>query len=181
MNLFTIRNISPATSFPRYRTIIGNFRWISVIAATVTLLGAEGRAGQCSSKDSDYLDKAIVRAEKTLTSPVSGQKIWSEIRGLFKKYGKCDDGYIAEEISDLAGKLLATRWSTSKSFFISTQGDEKFINFVERHVSMVIPPDDLAQMRHNLETDCPKALKSFCGKILNKLAGVYKEADGLHP
>ena len=58
---------------------------------------------------------------------------WDELYAAYKNLLNCDNGGVAEELSDTIMKLLANKW-VSRVSELSTQ-DEKFKNFILGHIN----------------------------------------------
>jgi hypothetical protein len=93
-------------------------------------------------------------------------KAWNSVYRFYKQFSHCDDGGIAEGVSDAVAKLLANRWGSVIDFVKLASNDKGFENFVVRHVDDTIDwSHDAPLINENARLRCPSSSSRLC-KIL---------------
>lgn len=90
---------------------------------------------------------------------------WDSLYKWYKAYRHCDDGGIAEGISEDVGRMLAHHWSTLPNLDQLARQDAGFKRFVIRHVDATLGDDDLQNIRENAILNCPRGLHDICGEL----------------
>ena len=90
---------------------------------------------------------------------------WGALYKWYRAFRHCDDGGIAEGISEDVGRILADRWSTLPEFAQLGRQDARFKKFVIRHIDATLIDDDLKQIQKNAITKCPPWLQDICGEL----------------
>jgi hypothetical protein len=93
-------------------------------------------------------------------------KTWSELHAWAKQYPECDDGYLAEGVSDVVSIWLAERWKTLPALARECRRDAKFRAFVLRHIDELMTPETAAQIVINAKEKCPKQHIALCKEIV---------------
>ncbi len=117
--------------------------------------GQEGPARKvCTEKDASLAIEAS-------TSPNN----WESMYEVFKKFGHCDDGAMAEGYDDTVVRLLAKDWKHIGALVRLAATDKSFEGFVLRHISETVPDEELSAAASNAKTACPVGESRLCGLI----------------
>jgi hypothetical protein len=108
----------------------------------------------CTDKDANLAIEAS-------TSPSN----WEAMYQVFKKFGHCDDGAIAEGYDDTVVRLLAKDWRHVDALVRLVASDKSFERFVLQHISETVPDDELDAAANNVKTACPAGQSRLCGAI----------------
>ena len=139
--------------------------WHFVIAVYlgITFLALPHRgyaeAHSCSATEAE-------RAE----SEVDGLHSWETLFKWYRAHRQCDDGGIAEGISEAVARNLVDRWETFAHFAELATRTPGFGRFVVQHVDETLDSNDLKKIHANAATRCPTKLRAFCDD-LKKAAG----------
>lgn len=109
---------------------------------------------RCSQQDVMKADEAVDHL-----------KSWTAVHRVFRQYGKCDDGGIAEGYSDAVAKLLAWHWASLNELTRLTQKDPLFERFVLAHVDQTIGLDEGKAIIVNARDQCPAGAQSLCRRL----------------
>jgi hypothetical protein len=90
---------------------------------------------------------------------------WDDLYGFYKQFAQCDDGSIAEGVSDAVARLLAERWDTFPHFVSLISSDSIFKEFVVDHVDETAPVDALHKISDNANRRCPHGQTHLCKEI----------------
>ena len=104
-------------------------------------------------------------------------RTWSDLHAWNKNYPKCDDGYFAEGLSEFVVASFAKRWETLHLLEAEIIADNKFEEFVLKHIDSTTDGDDLAVVIRNAKTKCPATLGAFCKRIAEKARMALKEIE----
>lgn len=111
-------------------------------------------ASRCSDRDA-------MEAEEGAGS----LKDWRAVYRAFKRYGKCDDGGIAEGYSDAVVQLLAFHWSSIGELSRLEQKDPIFGRFVISHIDETADGDQEKAIEAFARGHCPAGLEKLCKRI----------------
>jgi hypothetical protein len=90
---------------------------------------------------------------------------WEAVRRFHKTYLLCDDGGIAEGVSDAVTKLLANKWADYWKLQSSLAADTRFRRFVLKHIDATVPTETLQAVSRNARQRCPKGSTQACKEI----------------
>jgi hypothetical protein len=94
-------------------------------------------------------------------------KTWESVYFFYQKYAPCDNGGVAEGVSDAVAKLLANHWNSIATFVTITDSDKNFEKFVLRHVDSTIDWEhDGPKIHENAQQHCPVNLKRLCKDLM---------------
>lgn len=96
---------------------------------------------------------------------------WDRIYDWYEKYRLCDDGGLAEGVSEAVARNLADRWQTLPRFDELAK-NPGFKKFVLRHVNETLSADDFKKINMNAVRRCPTGLRSLCEEVKKKTANV---------
>ena len=129
---------------------------IAGLALTALALGtATAHAEDAKVKD------ACIAAEQTIDQV----KTWKALYTYSKTYG-CDNGGVAEGISDKVSQLMVHDWASLSSVSAKIRSDASFSTFVLKHVDETWSRDDLDTAKQNAAAHCPKGLDAFCKSLV---------------
>ena len=96
-------------------------------------------------------------------------KNWKAVYGFYKRFLRCDDGGVAEGVSDAIAKLLANHWEHFSDFAKLASTDKGFEQFVVRHVDETIDSvHDAPKISENARLHCPSNSVQLCKIIISK-------------
>ena len=140
----------------------------------VSLAAASSHAKQSSKAASQ--EKVCTDSDGNRALDLSDSlKSWTEAYNFFKKYAKCDDGAIAEGISDSVARLLAKNWKQLPELGRLVSKDESFENFIIRHLDETDNYDDLKTIGRNARLSCPTGQERLCKRIGGKINELFSE------
>jgi len=139
----------------RLRSFLFLALFLFVIAASEVLAG-----DPCSDKADE--------ATSTLKS-------WSDLRIWYKNYHDCDDGYVAEGISDFVVASLAKKWQSLSFLEAEITKNRAFKDFVLKHIDATTDDNDLRTITRNAKKECPENLRSLCAEIERKAQTALKD------
>jgi hypothetical protein len=97
---------------------------------------------------------------------------WAEVAAVFRRFSKCDDGYIAEGFSDRVSRLLANHWDQINDLVALNRTTPGLESFVVRHLDGTINLTDARTISRLSKNSCPKDGQSLCRKIDKRLGNV---------
>ncbi len=102
---------------------------------------------------------------------------WPDAYVAYARYGKCDDGAIAEGFSDRIVHLFASHWSTLSEFKTLAARHAGFERFALRHIDSTADDEELEQMALNARAHCPSEERSLCKSLENAAMEATMEAS----
>jgi hypothetical protein len=94
-------------------------------------------------------------------------KTWDSVYKFYKQFSHCDDGGIAERVSDAVAKLLANRWDSFGEFAKLASAHNGFESFVLRHVDETIDwSHDAPKIHQNARSHCPSKSTRLCKALI---------------
>ncbi|HEY2009540.1 MAG TPA: hypothetical protein VGH23_11155 [Rhizomicrobium sp.] len=132
---------------------------LMVLPMVGALAQGAGRApwhdpSRCSRKDVMEADAAT-----------DHMKDWAAVYSVFKQYGKCDDGGIAEGNSDAVVKLLALHWQSVDELSKLIQKDPQFGDFVIAHIDETADFDQEKMIVAHARVACPRGMEKLCKRL----------------
>jgi len=98
-------------------------------------------------------------------------KTWESLYDFYQKFARCDDGGVAEGISEGVAKLLANHWDAIAEFVTIAEHDKGFERFVLHHVDATIDQaHDAPKIRENAQSHCPENIRWLCKDLINRTA-----------
>ena len=126
-----------------------------IFTAFLSLNIAHGN-NACSQKDADMAENMV----DTLDT-------WVKIDTFFKNFKQCDDGSIAEGLSEAVARLLADHWNTLPDLSRLIKHDPPLKLFITVHIDTTINDIDLKKIRDSSSTACPNNLTLLCSDLNN--------------
>jgi len=136
------------------------------LLASLVLLSAVGSSAAFAEKKGCSED--LMRQAEAATDSL---KSWELVYEFYQKFARCDDGGVAEGVSDGVAKLFADHWGSVAEFVTIANSDKNFEKFVLRHVDSTIDFEhDAPKIRENARLHCPVNLTSLCKDLLTRAA-----------
>ena len=105
-------------------------------------------------------------------------RTWTDLRLWYENFPhRCDDGELAEGMSEFVVATLAKRWNTLPSLQAEIAKNRRFKHFVIEHIDATTDDGDLANVLTNARTSCPRSLGSLCKKIEKKAQTALKQSE----
>lgn len=102
---------------------------------------------------------------------------WESVRRFYKTYLPCDDGGIAEGVSDAITKLLSGKWMDFWKLQATVTAGKSFQTFVLRHIDATVPIETLQSISQNARLRCPKEGVALCKKMEAAALSAIKESQ----
>ena len=129
-----------------------------IFLCTVGICTALGQKKSCSKEEA-----------KQAEMDTDHLRTWDSMYGFYKRFAQCDDGAIAEGVSDSVAKLLANRWASVGELVKLGSGDKAFEEFVLRHVDDTIDwSNDAPKIRENARSHCPSNSRRLCQALITR-------------
>src|SRR5580698_3776472 len=105
---------------------VKNIAAILALAAGFSMTSVAA-AKSCSPQQAEAADAMIDQLDD-----------WDKVHTIFVKFKQCDDGSIAEGISESVSRLLVDEWATLPSLAMLGGQDAPFKSFVLRHIDTTL-------------------------------------------
>ena len=93
-------------------------------------------------------------------------KSWPELRTWFESYASCDDGSLAEGVSDYVAISLACHWQDLPELRRQIKRNPRFEAFVIQHIDATDDSDDLKALLENATKRCPTHSAALCASLV---------------
>jgi len=97
---------------------------------------------------------------------------WDAILAWYQRYRQCDDGGIAEGVSDAIEKLLARSWDTVPQLVRLGKRNRHFPEFVANHIGEITGLDNAILISKAARNACPKGAADFCSLLVKNIGDV---------
>lgn len=124
-----------------------------------------------------HADGTADRCMDTADRRLSKVKSWSGLRRWFERYPDCDDGYLAEGVSEYVVVSLARRWQDLPRLQRQMKRNSRFEAFVLRHIDATTDTGDLEAVVENATQRCPKHSAPLCSSIASAAREALAEID----
>ena len=112
----------------------------------------------CSDEDAKVADQYV-----------GTMKTWRSVYNFYEKFSQCDDGGMAEGVSDAVAKLLANHWDFVGDFVKLGSKDKGFEDFVLRHVDETIDwGRDAPRIHESAKLHCPVNSLRLCKALVER-------------
>ena len=128
--------------------------------AAIIILVACSIAASASASNQDHCDE---RQDQWFHQ--ADPQTWSGLYRLFKTFGQCDDGAIAEGFSEDVAQLFLKQWTHLEVLNRLMASDKSFKKFVLRHVDATLDEDELKVIADNSKSHCPTGEAQLCRSI----------------
>ena len=119
--------------------------------------------------------RAEDRCEDAADKALRSARTWLDLRKWFMEFPECDDGYLAEGVSEYVTASLAKRWSELPKLMTEIRNTQQFDRFILGHVDATADYDNLKSILENATKRCPHGAKVLCGSIANSARKALKE------
>lgn len=135
------------------------------------LLAATGFAqavpsSQCTADDSKRASDAADKLHN-----------WEAVHKFYKTYLPCDDGGIAEAVSDAITKLLADKWLDFWRLQLAVTVDQQYSEFIVKHIDGTVSIETLQAISKNARDRRPKGYSKICKKIDGAASSAINESQ----
>jgi hypothetical protein len=96
-------------------------------------------------------------------------KDWSAVHDWYRRWAQCDDGGIAEGVSEAVSLLLASHWNTTGQLASLGRQDPAFADFVVHHIDESVPDDRWKGIAARARGACPTDARVMCNRIARKI------------
>lgn len=117
----------------------------------------------CSPRDAAAADVAVDALDS-----------WTKVERMYRKYGHCDEGSIAEGNSEAVARLLVDHWSRLPRLSEIVRRDPAFRRFVLRHIDTTLDTHDLERIEALATTQCPSESAALCRELSKTAARAAK-------
>ena len=83
----------------------------------------------------------------------------------FKGYADCDDGNLADDVSEYVTSSLAKDWKDFPKLEQEIKKEPRFQELVLHHIDATTSIDDLEAVKKNADQRCPAGSKPLCSAI----------------
>ena len=111
-------------------------------------------AKSCGKRDAEAALKALAAIDS-----------WGQLHAYYSRFGVCDDGGPADDITERVVRLILGRWSDVSALASESKGDAGFLQFVLSHIDSTADTDDLSKIRDLATRECPSDQTALCGKV----------------
>jgi hypothetical protein len=144
----------------RFRPIFAVLWALVMTMPSISL--ASGRT--CSPQDARLAEDAAAKLSD-----------WKSVYHFHQHFLACDDGAIAEGVTDLVARLLATQWMSINDLASLGKTNISFLNFVYRHITESASADDLKKIASNARAGaCEKSSQSICEEVGRRAEAALK-------
>jgi hypothetical protein len=130
---------------------------ISVLAAMLGTNAVARTSINCTDAESISADNAAHAVHN-----------WATMYQVFRNYARCDDGAIAEQLSDRVEMLLTNQWQSVRELSHLAASEPRFKEFVLNHIDVTMYEKGLSDIAFNAIRRCPHEIKALCEKIATK-------------
>lgn len=141
-----------------------SLRIISFLLPILAFLYSAPQICRAEDRCMDTADEALFKV-----------KLWSELREWFESYADCDDGYLAEGVSDYVVVSLAQNWQNLPELKRQIESNSRFEAFVLQHIDATADDNDLKKVVENATSRCPKHSTALCSSIIGAAREALKE------
>ena len=92
-------------------------------------------------------------------------KTWGGLYRLFKSFGQCDDGAIAEGFSEDVAQLFLNQWTHLEVLNRLIASDKSFRKFVLRHIDATLNESELKDIADKAKSHCPVGHEKLCLEV----------------
>lgn len=96
---------------------------------------------------------------------LSRMNTWSDLHAWYEAHLICDDGYLAEGLSEFVTATLAKHWDNIDDLQVEITRNSKFEAFVLKHINASVDGNNLEMIIQNAGKICPPSLGALCDEI----------------
>jgi hypothetical protein len=101
---------------------------------------------------------------------------WEAVRRFYGTYLPCDDGGVAEGVSDAITRLLGDKWTDFWRLRSTIKDGKQFQGFILKHIDATASDEALQAVSRNARQRCPKGDPALCKKIADAASCALKES-----
>ena len=154
-------------AFPNPELTMPSLRILFVLLPVLAFLGSVPHPCRAADRCTGIADERLFKV-----------KSWSGLRKWFESYADCDDGYLADGVSDYVVVSLAQRWRDLPELKRQIQSNSQFGAFVLRHVDETADGDDLKVVVENATKRCPEHSTALCSSIASAARAALDRTGG---
>jgi hypothetical protein len=124
------------------------------IALGICIVDLPASASDCTAQQQTAAETSV----ETLTD-------WPRIRAFFDAYRTCDDGGVAEGVTEAVARLLADHWDQLATLVLLIRQQPALRPFVLTHIDSTTGRDDLQRIRFLATHHCSHDLSTLCKDI----------------
>jgi len=102
-------------------------------------------------------------------------RAWDALHKWYMTYRRCDDGSIAEGISEDVARILVDHWKTLPKLDELASEDARFKRFVIKHIDATLRGEDVEKIERNARMNCPAELTGICADLKKRARSTLKE------
>jgi len=141
-------------AFPNPELTMPSLRILFVLLPVLAFLGSAPHPCRAADRCTGIADERLFKV-----------KSWSGLRKWFESYADCDDGGLAEGVSDYVVVSLAQHWRDLPELKRQVEKSPQFRAFVIRHIDATTAGDDLKKVVENATQRCPEHSMALCSAI----------------
>ena len=126
----------------------------SAMLAALTATPAAAQSAACSNPRSELAMAALPKAQG-----------WAGLRRYYHQFSACDDGGLADDVTERVVHDLAHHWSWLATLNVAIKGDPGFERYVLGHIDSTADTDDLTEIKRTATVLCPPSLTGLCRKV----------------
>ncbi len=130
-------------------------KWAVVVGALCLLPSSPSDAG-CPTKEANKAEASVDKLDS-----------WEKVHSFFKAFGPCDDGGVAEGVTESITKLLAQHPDQSDRLVGLIKADPAFEAKVIEHIDTTARSAYLEKIRTNYAHQCLPAMAALCKKLVH--------------
>jgi hypothetical protein len=124
--------------------------------------------------------ECTVAQAKRADTAVDTLSSWDRIYQWYATYHQCDDGGIAEGVSEGVTRNMVDRWQALPQMAQFAGKTPNFRRFVLKHIDATLNPDDLKKIGDNATSRCPAGLLALCKDISKQSGDALQEQRDVH-
>lgn len=101
----------------------------------------------------------------TAEQALSAVQNWHDLNSFFLTFENCDDGYLAEGISEAVVKRLSDKWESIDEISVISEQNKRFEPWVITHINTTVGDRYLEEISEHARNDCPQNSKHLCEKL----------------
>lgn len=138
------------------------------ILATVLLLGI------CLSSASAHAEDCTPKRQEAAENGVDALHAWPDILAFYESYRVCDDGGVADGLTEAVVRLLADHWDRLPALAVAIAQEPAFRPFVLSHIDSTADTGDLQMIESSATRNCPRDLSMLCKSVAQAAALALK-------
>lgn len=90
---------------------------------------------------------------------------WTKVHSFFEKFSACDDGDVADELTEAIVRLLSDQWTRLPVLAESLKSSPSYEEFIFLHIDSTADSGALKKLMELSRHNCPSSLIALCKKI----------------